>query len=82
MLDAGTDTSAAYLQSLILLLCAFPNVTKVAQGALDSVVGNARLPILDDLKDLPYITAIIKEVVCCIVPHAHMTDVSTLGNQV
>lgn len=69
MLDAGTDTSATYLQSLILLLCAFPNVTKFAQDALDSVVGNARLPTLDDLKELPYIMALIKEVIRCFVPH-------------
>jgi cytochrome P450 len=63
MLEAGTDTSATYLQSLILLLCAFPNVAKVAQDALDSVVGDARLPILDDLKELPYIVALVKEVI-------------------
>lgn len=70
MLEGGTDTTATYLQSLILLLCAYPYVAKVAQDALDSVVGDARLPTLDDLKGLPYITALIKEVVCCIVPHS------------
>lgn len=71
MLEAGTDTSATYLKSLILLLCAFPNVAKVAQDALDSVVGDARLPILDDLKELPYILALIKEVVHCVVRYPH-----------
>ncbi|KAF8546107.1 hypothetical protein OG21DRAFT_1427917, partial [Imleria badia] len=53
--------SVTYLKSLILRLCAFPNVAKFAQDALDSVVGDARLPIPDDLQELLYITALIKE---------------------
>lgn len=62
ILEAGTDTSAAYLQSLVLLLTAFPDIQKIAQEAIDAVVGDARLPVLDDLKQLPYISALIKEV--------------------
>lgn len=71
MLEAGTDTSATYVQSLILLLCAFPHVAKAAQAALDSVVGDARLPILEDFKELPYVAALVKEVVYCTVLHPH-----------
>lgn len=62
MLEGGTDTSAAYLQSLVLLLTACPNVQKTAQSAIDAVVGDARLPVLDDIKQLSYIEALIKEV--------------------
>ncbi|KZP29881.1 cytochrome P450 [Athelia psychrophila] len=62
MLEGGTDTSAAYLQSLVLLLTACPNAQKTAQNAIDAVVGDARLPVLDDVKQLPYIEALIKEV--------------------
>lgn len=62
MLEGGTDTSAAYLQSLVLLLTACPKVQKIAQKAIDAVVGDARLPVLDDIKQLPYIKALIKEV--------------------
>ena len=63
MLEGGTDTSAAYLQSLVLLLAAFPDVQKIAQEAIDAVVGDMRLPILDDIQELPYIAALIKEVI-------------------
>jgi cytochrome P450 len=63
LLEGGTDTSAAYLQSLVLLMAAFPNIQKTAQGVIDTVVGDARLPALDDMKQLPYIDALIKEVI-------------------
>lgn len=62
LLEGGTDTTSSYLQSLVLLLTAFPNVQKTAQQALDAVVGDARLPVLDDIKFLPYISALIQEV--------------------
>jgi cytochrome P450 len=38
-----------------------PHVVKKAQEELDRVVGHDRLPQLSDQEDLPYISAIIKE---------------------
>ena len=38
-----------------------PSVTKKAQAELDSVLGGGRLPDFSDQVDLPYISAIIKE---------------------
>lgn len=38
-----------------------PDVMKVAQRQLDSVLGSDRLPNHSDIDDLPYITAIVKE---------------------
>ena len=38
-----------------------PSVTKKAQAELDSVLGGGRLPDFSDQADLPYISAIIKE---------------------
>ena len=40
----------------------FPEVQKKAQQELDRVVGTDRLPDLSDQSELPYITAIMKEV--------------------
>ena len=39
----------------------YPEVQKKAQAEIDAVVGTSRLPTLDDKKDLPYITACMKE---------------------
>lgn len=41
----------------------FPEVAKKAQAELDSVIGTDRLPEAADRKQLPYIDALVKEVV-------------------
>ena len=38
-----------------------PDVAKKAQVELDRVVGNERLPELSDRENLPYISALLKE---------------------
>jgi hypothetical protein len=40
----------------------FPNVQKRAQEEIDRVVGMKRLPTFDDEPDLPYVAAVLKEV--------------------
>lgn len=40
-----------------------PEVQRKAQEELDLVVGPNRLPLLDDEPNLPYLTAILREVV-------------------
>lgn len=62
MIEAGSDTTSSFLQSLILLLTAFPNVQRKAHKEIDQVVGDQRVPNLDDVPHLPYIQAVIKEV--------------------
>ena len=39
-----------------------PQVVKKAQEELDRVVGNDRLPELSDRENLPYVSALLKEV--------------------
>ena len=39
----------------------YPRVQKKAQAEIDHVVGASRLPEFSDLSDLPYLTAMIKE---------------------
>ncbi|KAF8523968.1 cytochrome P450 [Hysterangium stoloniferum] len=58
----GADTSACALQIFIMAMMQYPEVQLTAQRALDEVVGPDRLPTLEDRKDLPYITALCKEV--------------------
>ncbi|KAF9269294.1 cytochrome P450 [Marasmius fiardii PR-910] len=62
LLEGGSDTTATFLQSLILFITAHPDAQKKAQKEIDAVVGHDRLPSLDNMPDLPYIRALIKEV--------------------
>lgn len=40
----------------------YPEVMKKAQAEIDSVIGNDRLPTLEDRQYLPYLDALTKEV--------------------
>lgn len=45
-----------------MFMVLYPHVAKKAQEEIDSVVGNERLPTLEDRNALPFIDCIIKEV--------------------
>jgi len=62
LLEAGSDTTAIFLQFLICCLTAYPEVQRRAQKEIDEVVGKDRSPSLEDIESLPYINAIIHEV--------------------
>lgn len=54
--------TAAALSVFILAMRLYPNVMKRAQAEIDDVVGRDRLPTFADRENLPYIRAIVKEV--------------------
>jgi len=58
---AGSDTTAATLNTFMLAVTVFPDTLKAAQEELDRVVGPNRLPTFDDEESLPYIRAMVKE---------------------
>ena len=58
---AGSDSTVAIMQSVIIALLLFPEVVSKAQEEIDRVVGNDRLPNFEDRKNLPYIDGIVKE---------------------
>jgi|SRR5579862_4574661 len=58
---AGSDTTAATLNTFMLGITVFPDTLKAAQEELDRVVGPDRLPTFDDEERLPYIRAMVKE---------------------
>ena len=41
----------------------YPEVQAKAQAEIDSVIGNGRLPNFDDRASLPYVDAILRELV-------------------
>ncbi|KAK7051615.1 hypothetical protein VNI00_004594 [Paramarasmius palmivorus] len=57
----GTDTTTAFLQTLVLFLTVYPEVQHIAQEELDRVVGDKRAPTLEGFDNFPYIQAIVKE---------------------
>ncbi|KDQ20363.1 hypothetical protein BOTBODRAFT_379163 [Botryobasidium botryosum FD-172 SS1] len=61
LVEGGSDTTSAFLHSLILAMISYPEAQKKAQQELDSVVGHDRIPALDDMASLPYIQAVIYE---------------------
>lgn len=50
------------MKSFALLMVLYPEVQRRAQAEIDEVVGRDRLPSLDDELSLPYVSAVIKEV--------------------
>lgn len=61
MIEAGSETTSATLNSCILYLTANPQVQKAAHEELDRVLGG-RSPTFEDEKSLPYCRAVVKEI--------------------
>ncbi|KAL4912532.1 cytochrome P450 [Aspergillus aurantiobrunneus] len=62
LFGAGSDTTASTLCSAMLGIATTPTVLETAQAELDSVVGHNRLPVFNDIRDLPYLRALVQEV--------------------
>ena len=54
--------TAVAIQTFFLLMANHPDVQSKAQKEIDTVVGKDRLPMFEDRATLPYITAIIREI--------------------
>jgi len=60
--DLLSSQTVSAIYSLYLAMTLFPHVAKKAQEEIDAVVGTDRLPTFDDREHLPYIDALLKEV--------------------
>ncbi|KAJ5339389.1 hypothetical protein N7452_006117 [Penicillium brevicompactum] len=58
----GADTTVSSIASFFLAMALFPEVQRRAQQELDTVVGEKRFPHFHDRENLPYINALVKEV--------------------
>ena len=57
----ASETTASAVESFLVAMLRFPEVQKKAQDQLDRIL-DGRLPDFEDEDDLPYISAIVKEV--------------------
>lgn len=62
LFGAGSDTTASTLCTAFLALITHPETLHAAHEELDSVIGPSRTPTFDDEVSLPYIRALVKEV--------------------
>ncbi|KAJ9628839.1 hypothetical protein H2203_002742 [Taxawa tesnikishii (nom. ined.)] len=62
LFGAGSDTTASTLCTAVLALITHPATLKRAQMELDTVIGDSRTPTFADEASLPYIRALVKEV--------------------
>ncbi|KAF8269892.1 CyP450 monooxygenase [Lactarius quietus] len=60
--SAGIDTTTAAVQSFVLAMVLYPDVQKRAQEEIDSVLGHGHLPKFGDEHALPYVKAMLHEV--------------------
>ena len=59
--QAGVHVTVSTVCQFLFVCCRYTEAVKTAQRELDSVTGLNRLPTMDDLGDLPYVSAFIKE---------------------
>ena len=58
---AGADTTGASIVNFILAMTLHPEVQAKAQAEIDRVIDGERLPEFGDEDSLPYVTAVMKE---------------------
>lgn len=81
VIGGGVDTTSSSLISFILAMCVFTDAQAAAHEELDRVVGQDRMPGPEDMSELPYITAMVKETlrwrtvtILAGIPHAPLVD--------
>ncbi|KAK5094649.1 hypothetical protein LTS08_008505 [Lithohypha guttulata] len=62
LVEAGSETTATTLNNFLLAMAIFPEVAQKAQQEIDQVIGSTRLPSWEDEANLPYVRALVKEV--------------------
>lgn len=86
LLEAGSDTTSSTLYAWVQAMLLFPDVQRKAQEVVDNVIGPNRLPTMEDLPDLQYVRACMKETlrwmpttILGAVPHAVTQDDEYMG---
>ncbi|KAJ6477497.1 cytochrome P450, partial [Mycena vulgaris] len=62
MYAAGAETTSSVLSWFFLAMILYPDVQSRAQAEIDEIVGRSRMPVFSDLEHLPYLGAVVTEV--------------------
>lgn len=62
LIGGGVDTTSSSTLSFVLAMCVFRDAQKRAQAEIDRVVGHERSPDWSDESSLPYVKALVSEV--------------------
>ena len=62
LLLAGTETVATFMTSVMMYMVNFPSVLDRTRAELHNTIGRKRLPVLADRQNLPYVQAVILEI--------------------
>ncbi|KAH8101906.1 cytochrome P450 [Cristinia sonorae] len=62
MFSAGAETTSATLENFLIAMIHHPHIMRKAQAEIDRVVGRGRLPTFKDRSQLPYIRALVREI--------------------
>jgi cytochrome P450 len=62
MYIGGADTTVSALGTFVLAMLANPTAQQKAQAEIDELTGGRYLPTFEDEVSLPYVSALVKEV--------------------
>jgi cytochrome P450 len=86
--DAALDTTGHTLEMFVMAAVEHPEKMRIAQDELDTVVGRQRLPDFGDVGNLPYVSALINEILRWRpilpggVPHSNLQEDTYMGYQI
>ena len=88
VMAGGSDTSISFISWFILYMAVKKEIQEKLHEELHQIVGEDRLPILEDVKNLPYLQAVVCEVmrmtsfIPLLIPHKTIRDTTLNGYHV
>lgn len=86
LLEAGSDTTSSTLYAFVQAMMLYPDIQKKLQEDIDRVVGDTRMPQMEDAPDMPSVQCCMKETlrwmpttILGAVPHAVTQDDHYMG---
>ncbi|CAE6497426.1 unnamed protein product [Rhizoctonia solani] len=88
LISGGSTTTVGLIWSFVLMISLYPETAKLAQDEIDTIVGRDRIPELKDRESMPYMEALLQEVMrlCPVgplgIPHTTTQDIVLGGYRI